>query len=308
MSTESPPDGGSRTEAEAAVAAYLQHLAAERGASPHTVRAYASDLRRYLEWADRAGVDPLRLSHRDLRRYLGELDRARYSRRTVARRLSSVRSLFAHLVDTGVVGTDPAAVLTSPKTPDRLPRAMNTDAVTALLEAPPSDTPAGLRDRALLELLYATGARVSEITGLDVADLDLAQGQLRLMGKGSRERIAPVHARAIDRLRTYLADGRPQLARGSGETAVFLNGRGARLTPDAVRRHMKRHLAAAGEATSLSPHALRHTFATHLLDGGADLRTVQELLGHVALSTTQIYTHVSARRLRDVHRDAHPRA
>jgi len=185
---------------------------------------------------------------------------------------------------------------------------LHADTVTALLEAPDAATPAGLRDKAVLEVLYATGARVSEVSSLQLGDLDLPQGQVTLMGKGSKERIVPMHRIAVESLKEYLCDGRPILRSNDSGDQLFLSARGRRYSPDAIRRMFKRHLAAVGAASTLSPHALRHTFATHLLDSGADLRTVQELLGHVALSTTQIYTHLSTQRLQDVHRNSHPRA
>lgn len=287
---------------------FLVHLAVERGASPHTVRAYAADLARYLEWAERAGIDPIRLSHRQMRRYLAELDAAGYARRTIARRLSSVRSLFAFLVAEGLAPSDPSSVLVTPKIPARLPKIIPSDVVSAMLEAPDPSTPIGMRDRAVLELLYATGARGSEVSSLTLERLDLAQGQVRVMGKGSKERIVPLHHKATDTLRTYLRDARPALASATPEDAVFLSTRGRPLSADAIRRIFNAALTQTGAALSLSPHAMRHTFATHLLEAGADLRTVQELLGHVALSTTQIYTHLSVGRLKDVHRGAHPRA
>lgn len=287
---------------------FIRHLSVERGLSGHTVRAYATDLARYLEWCERSSVDPVRPDHRALRRYLADLDRARYARTTIKRRLSSVRAFFAWLVAEGIVESDPASVLTAPKTPSRLPRLVPAEELAALLGAPDPSTPAGLRDRALLEMLYASGARVSEISNLTLAGLDLAQGQITVMGKGSKERVLPVHPYAAETLRRYLREGRPHLARESSPESVFLSVRGNRLSEDAIRRLFKRYLAQAGASSALSPHAMRHTFATHLLDAGADLRTVQELLGHVALSTTQIYTHVSMKRLRDVHRTTHPRA
>lgn len=298
----------SATDPQALVDRFLTHLAVERGASPNTVRAYSADLARYLEWAERSGVDPIGLNHRQMRRYLAELDRAGYARRTVARRLSAVRSLFAFLVTEGLAASDPSSVLATPKIPSRLPRLVPTDVLEALLDAPDTATPSGLRDSAILELLYATGARVTEVATLSLASLDLAQRQVTLMGKGSKERLAPIHPMAAEKLRRYLLDGRPRLLREKATDAVFLSARGLPLSSDAIRRIFKRYLSQAGAASSLSPHSMRHTFATHLIEAGADLRTVQELLGHVALSTTQIYTHLSMRRLQDVHRNAHPRA
>lgn len=295
-------------EASTLVDRFLGHLRDERGASPHTVRAYASDLRRYLEWAQRCSLDPLRLSHRDLRRYIAELDAARYARRTVARRLAAVRSFFGFLVREGLAERDPAAVLSSPKSAARLPRVAPADLLDSLLAAPDATTAAGLRDSAVLELLYATGIRVGELEGLDLGDVDLAQGQVRVMGKGGRERIVPVHRLAARRVSEYVRGGRPQLVRGDTEEALFLNRLGSRMRTGAVRRMMARYLRELAGAASLTPHALRHTFATHLLEHGADLRSVQELLGHIALSTTQFYTHLSVRRLQDVHRSAHPRS
>ena len=294
--------------AELLVDRYLVHLAAEKGASPHTVRAYSADLSRYFEWAERAGVDPLRLSHRQMRVYLAELDQAHYSRRTIARRLSSLRSFFAFLLTEGLVSSDPSSVLLTPKLPARLPRLVPSEAIESLLGAPDPDTSAGLRDQALLELLYATGARVSEVSGLTLGNLDLANSQVTVMGKGAKERLIPLHRAAVAKLRLYLAEGRPRLVRPQSPDRVFLSVRGLALSADAIRRVFKRYLRSAGVATTLSPHAMRHTFATHLLEGGADLRTVQELLGHVALSTTQIYTHLSRKRLQEVHKNAHPRA
>lgn len=287
---------------------FLAHLKIERGLSPHTVRAYSSDLARYLEWAAREGIDAIALDHREIRRYLAELDQARYARRTIARRLAAVRSFFSYLVNEGIASTDPSSVLATPKINRRLPRVAPDDVLAALLDGPWGDSAADLRDAAIIELLYATGMRVSELTGLRIDSLDLVQGQMVVLGKGSKERLLPVHRRAVERMRTYLRTGRPSLVReGSGNT-VFLSTRGRALSPEAVRRILSKRLALVGASVSISPHSLRHTFATHLVEAGADLRTVQELLGHIALSTTQIYTHVSMKRLQDVHRSAHPRA
>lgn len=294
--------------ARTTVAAFVEQLTVERGLSPNTARAYAADLARYLEWAERRGVDAMHPTYRDLRAYLAELDRARYSRRTIARRLASLRSFFAWASERGIVDTDPSAIVLTPRQPQRLPRLVPTDELRSLLDAPDPATATGLRDRAVLELLYATGIRVSELSGLTLGDVDLAGGLLRVMGKGGKERIVPFHALARRRMADYLRAGRPQLARDASDDHVFLSSRGRPLSEDAVRRLFKRHLTTAGASIALSPHAMRHTFATHLLEAGADLRTVQELLGHVALSTTQTYTHVSMRRLKNVHRDAHPRA
>ncbi len=294
------------------VGRFLAHLEVIRGLSPHTIRAYRSDLERYLEWAARTNVDPLRLTHRQLRLYLAELDKACYSRKTIARRLASVRSLFTYLCSEGIVDSNPASVLATPRLEKQLPRTVPDDVLTALLDAPDPSTDVGRRDRAVLECLYATGARVSEISGIDIAALDLDQGLVRVTGKGDKQRILPLHQAAVHRLSRYLEEARPAFVRrGDFSTddadALFLSVRGSRLSPDAIRRLVRRYVAACGANTRVSPHTLRHTFATHLLEQGADLRTVQELLGHVALSTTQIYTHLGRRRLSDMHKSAHPR-
>lgn len=286
---------------------FLEHLQAVRALSPHTVRAYTSDLARYTEWAKRQDLDALTLSHRQLRGYLAEMDTACYSRTTIARRLSSVRSLFAYAVERGYIDSNPAAVLATPKRGRRLPKTVSPAVIDALLDAPSPSTSVGMRDRAVIELLYATGARVGEVSSLNVASIDMHQSTVRVMGKGDKERILPMHYTATRRLHVYLAEARPQLLR-SPTDALFLSSRGNRFSADAIRRMLKRHISATGTNLDISPHTIRHTFATHMLDAGADLRTVQELLGHVALSTTQIYTHVGKGRLQRVHRDSHPRA
>jgi len=293
---------------EELVDGFIRHVRVERNLSARTVAAYASDLSGFLDWARRQDLHILDADHRALRRYLAELDRAAYARRTIARRLAALRSFYRYLALRGLTSTSPAAALSTPKVPRHLPPVATADLVTQLLAAPDPDTPAGMRDRAILELLYATGVRVSELTGLDCADVDLAQGLVTVMGKGARERTVPMYPAATRCVRDYLRTGRPHLGKSRVDDALFLNRLGTRLTSGGVRRMLDRYLTAIGSEADISPHDLRHTFATHLLDGGADLRTVQELLGHVALSTTQIYTHVSAKRLRDVHKGAHPRA
>jgi len=288
--------------------AYLQHLRVERNLSPRTVTAYASDLAGLCYWAAREQVHLLEADHRVLRRYLAELDRARYSKRTIARRLAAVRGLYRYLVRRGMLSASPAAILSTPKVPKRLPAVAAESLIDSLLALPDRSSASGLRDAAILELLYASGIRVSELTGLSLGDIDLASATVRVMGKGARERIVPIHALAVDRVREYLRSGRPVLDKGAADGALFLNRLGTRLSSGGVRRMLDRYLGELEHAVQMTPHDLRHSFATHLLEGGADLRTVQELLGHVALSTTQIYTHVSTRHLREVHKGAHPRA
>lgn len=298
----------SRSEIDSLIDRFLHHLASERGLSPHTVRNYATDLRAFTDWARRGGFDPLSMSHRQLRLYLAELDRARYARSTISRHLSAIKSLYSYWLSEAVISSDPASVLTAPKQPSRLPRLITAEDLSALLDAPDPTTPTGMRDAAILELLYACGLRVSELSGLTLDGLDLAQGQIRVMGKGSKERVVPLHPFAASKVRTYLAQGRPLLVKSRQLGEVFVSSRGNAMSADAVRRVFRRYVSLIGATAGISPHTVRHTFATHLLEHGADLRTVQELLGHVALSTTQIYTHLSNRRLKDVHGSAHPRA
>ncbi|MDZ4177685.1 MAG: tyrosine recombinase XerC [Coriobacteriia bacterium] len=286
---------------------FLIHLLDHRGLSPHTVRAYSADLARYLEWTERVELSPLKLTHRELRLYLAEMDRARYSRKTMARRLAAVRSFFNYLVGEGVIETDPASILRTPRQERRLPRIVPDETLTLLLDGIDTTGVLGTRDAAVLEMLYASGVRVSELSGLDLGDVERSSGQMRVMGKGGKQRIVPLHRTAIARLDRYLRETRPRLVKGPTD-AVFLARTGNRLSADAIRALLKRALRNASEVGDISPHTLRHTFATHLIEQGADLRTVQELLGHVALSTTQIYTHVGRKRLQDVHRNAHPRS
>jgi integrase/recombinase XerD len=287
---------------------FLEHLTVERNVSPHTVRAYATDMRQFLDWCERSSYDPLTLKHRQLRGYLAELDRARYERRTIARKTSTLRSFYTFLQTRGLADINPAAVLGTPRLQRRLPETVPTDLLNALLDAPDASKPQGLRDAAILELLYATGIRVGELESLDTGDIDLTQGQVKVMGKGSKQRIVPMHRKAVDRLGAYVLHARPYYARKGDSSALFLNRSGTRLQAGSVRRLLSNYLEQLGADRGIHPHALRHTFATHLLEAGADLRSVQELLGHVALSTTQIYTHLGMKRLKDVHRDAHPRA
>ena len=287
---------------------FLNHLRVERNVSPQTLRAYAADIARFFEWCERESLDPLSLTPAAMRRYLAEMDRALYARRTIARRLSSLRSMYAYLQREGLASVDPAALVATPKIPKRLPKIVPAELLQRLLDAPEAESAAGLRDRAILELLYATGARVSEVAALDLRDVDLSSAQIRVTGKGSKQRILPLHRTAVSRLRDYVIRARPELERPKTGEAFFVSRVGTKMSDGAIRRMMRRRLTAIGGTAGLTPHALRHTFATHLLEGGADLRTVQELLGHVALSTTQIYTHVGTKRLQAVHSNAHPRA
>jgi integrase/recombinase XerD len=299
---------------------YLRHLAIERGRSPHTLAAYRRDLGRLLDALRIAGIDRAHdLSSESVTGFARGLREGPepLAPSSVARMLSSVRGFTRFLVDEGRIASDPAADLVAPKQPDRLPKALTIAQVEALLAATEGEEPADLRDRALLELLYATGARVSEAVALNVDDLvgvDGAVDLVRLFGKGSKQRIVPVGSYARAALDAYLVRARPLLsARGSSTPAVFLGMRGARLSRQnawlviraaAERAHLDEQLGDHG----ISPHSLRHSFATHLLQGGADVRVVQELLGHASVATTQIYTRVTADALRDMYVTAHPRA
>jgi integrase/recombinase XerC len=294
---------------DAALDAFRRHLSAERGLSPHTVAAYAVDIAGLLDHAARLGVDALDgIDPSTLRSWLARQRSAGYARSTLARRSSAARVFFAFAVRRGLTTTDPAGRLATPKTERRLPRILSRTEAAALVTAPPDDEPAGLRDRAVLETLYATGIRVAELCGLDVDDLDGERRLLRVLGKGAKERAVPYGLPAAHALDTWLRRGRPALARAGSGAALFLGSRGGRIDPRTVRRLVHGYLREVEGGPDLGPHGLRHSAATHLLEGGADLRSVQELLGHATLATTQIYTHVSADRLKATYEQAHPRA
>ena len=301
-------EGANQHRLETLVDDYCRWLGEVRGLSPNTVRSYRADLASYVSWAERRGVDGLAPTHRSLRGYLAELGRARYSTRTVNRRLSALRGFFRWLVREGHCSSEEASAISSPKVARTLPKVMSDAEAAALLESCDTGTAEGLRDRAFLELLYATGARVSEVSGLSVGDVVFSQAQVRLFGKGSKERIVPVYASALEWVSRYLASARPGLLGRKQTSALFVSTRGNPMSADALRTCFERHVAMAGLDPTLTPHAMRHTFATELLDGGADLRSVQELLGHESLSTTQIYTHLSVERLKQAASRAHPRS
>lgn len=275
-----------------------------------TVVAYRRDAAQLAAFCDGFGIDdPADVEPLVLRRWLAALAGNDYARASVARKTAAVRVFFACLQRRGLVSRDPAAQLGTPKRGRRLPKALRADQVAALLSAPDAATPLGLRDRAVLEALYASGARISELCGLDVDDLDLAAASARLLGKGRKERIVPLGEPACVAVERWLDGGRPALVAAAGQAppAVFLSRRGGRMTDDDARAAV-RHAGATAGLGSVTPHQLRHSYATHLLEGGADLRAVQELLGHVSLATTQIYTHVSREHVRARYEAAHPRA
>lgn len=288
---------------------WLRELASARAASPHTLRAYRGDLDALLAFLERAGVaDPRRVTARHLRGFLAELDAAGLSRPSIQRRLSAVRTFFKHLLRQGRVDGHPAEGLRTARARRTLPKALGVEEVERLLEGVDASSAAGRRDRALLECMYSAGTRAAETVGLERADLDLARGVARVRGKGKKERLAPLGSHAVEALRTYLADPERPRPRPGAAGAVFLNPRGGRLTTRSLGRIVERACQRAGLMRPATPHTLRHSFATHLLDRGADLRSVQELLGHAHLVTTQIYTHVSIERLRAIYEQAHPRA
>jgi len=291
----------------AALAAFRRHLDAERGLSAHTVAAYVNDVAGLLDHAARLGLETLdAIDPPALRSWLARQRTSGYARSTLARRASAARVFFAFAVRRGLAAHDPAGQLASPKTERRLPRVLTRAEATAAVELPPADDPLGVRDRAVLELLYATGIRVGELCGLDVDDVDRGRRVVRVLGKGAKERTVPYGVPAAQALDRWLDHGRREVAAPGCGPALFLGQRGRRIDPRTVRRLVHGYLREVGP--DLGPHGLRHSAATHLLEGGADLRSVQELLGHATLGTTQIYTHVSADRLKASYEQAHPRA
>jgi integrase/recombinase XerC len=307
-----PAPGRARALEPAAAAAlegFLRHLAAERGLSAHTVRAYRGDVTSLLDHAARLGRgDPGGLDLPALRSWLARLRTSGAARSSLARRAAAARTFTAWAHRTGLLPDDPGALLATPRARRPLPAVLTQPDAQALVEAAGGDDAVGLRDRAVLELLYATGVRVGELVGADVDDLDLGRNVLRVLGKGAKERAVPLGLPAADAARAWLTRGRPALAGPGSGPALFLGARGGRLDQRAVRRVVQAGAAGLRGSVRLGPHGLRHSAATHLLEGGADLRSVQELLGHATLATTQIYTHVSAERLKAVYERAHPRA
>jgi integrase/recombinase XerC len=300
---------GSRQDVAASVDGYLEHLRATRGASPHTLRAYGRDLAELLDFLEEREIDdPADVTPRTLRAFLARLDDRGLARASIQRTLSSVRGLFRHLLERGIVRVHPATGLRQARQARPLPGCLERGEVEALLASPDPATPVGRRDRALFEVMYSAGTRAAETIGLDRGDVDLRREVARVRGKGRRERLAALGTHAREALSAYLDDPDRPLPVPRAANAVFLNLRGGRLTTRSLGRIVERHVAAAGLLRRATPHTLRHSFATHLLDAGADLKTVQELLGHKNLTTTQIYTHVSIERLRGIYEQAHPRA
>jgi site-specific recombinase XerD len=290
-----------------ALAAYDRDMRA-RNMAERTRRAYGVDLGQFVEWARATGLEPGRVRHRDVRRYGAGLSGEGAAPATVARKLAAVRGLFDFLVRTEAIGQNPADLVSSPKREQKLPRLLSGEQLRGLLERIPARTPLQMRDRAMLELAYSCGLRCEEIVSLHTDSFDFESEQLRVLGKGSKERLLPVGEPAQRALRRYLERGRHVLASGPRERALFLSKSGRRLSNSDVTRRLGLWVREAAIGGGISPHALRHSFATHMLEGGADLRTIQELLGHASISTTQVYTRVDAARLRDAYAATHPRA
>lgn len=293
---------------QASIDAFLDAVWAERGLSGNTLNSYRYDLRNLAKYLRKEQGVSLQGAGRDqILAFLASEVRAGRTARSLSRYLSGFRQYYRWLLREGRITTDPTALIESPKLGRGLPKVIDEDGIARLLDAPDIGTPLGLRDRAMLETMYATGLRVSELTGLELANLNINQGVVRVLGKGGKERLVPLGEHALDWLGRYLAKGRAKLLKGGRCNAVFVTARGAGMTRQAFWHAVKRHAATAGIERKLSPHVLRHSFATHLLNHGADLRVVQLLLGHSDLSTTQIYTHIAREGLKQLHRKHHPR-
>ena len=293
---------------------YLSYLEKVRNYSKHTIRAYEIDMSAYINWLSREDLNAFDLDHKELRGFLLDLKLSGYAPKTIARKLSSIRSLYGWMEGQGYIAQDITVALASPKLPQMLPCVLSHDEVVSLLDSCDMKSEKSIRTRCILELLYATGARVSEISNLDISDVDFKQAQVKLFGKGSKMRIVPVYPCALKYLETYLRSSRGYFAAKANKpsqtdtSALFLSNTGKRITPSIIRSDFNDQLKIAGLDLSYSPHCLRHSFATQLLEGGADLRSVQELLGHESLSTTQIYTHLSVDYLKQATKAAHPRS
>ncbi len=296
---------------QAQVDEFLDYLAAEKGYSDNTLAAYRNDLGQFTQYlvnqTDAARWDEI--SKSQIVDYILHMKELEYASSTVARKVAAVKSFFHYLRDEGVIENDPTLSLESPKVKKHLPKAISEEDVERLLAEPTrSDSPKALRDSALLEVLYATGMRVTELVSLNVEDVDLEAGTVYCLGKGDRERVVPIYDQASLILGRYLNEGRPYLLRDASETALFLNHRGERLTRQGLWLIIKHYVDAIGIESEVTPHTLRHSFATHMLHGGAKLRDVQKLLGHANISTTQVYTQVTRDHLREAYNEAHPRA
>jgi integrase/recombinase XerD len=307
-----PAAPGADARFQGLVLDFLSYLELERGLSRNTLNAYRTDLLQYGEYLSAHDLDALAARPADVADFLAELatgeGRPACSASTIHRKAACLRSFYKHLRRDELIGDDPTAALSAPRRAKKLPQVLNYAEVQKLLAAPRGSEPTTLRDRALLEVMYACGLRASETIGLELADLDLHEGFLRARGKGSKERLVPLGRQAIAAINAYLRSGRPKLVGDRHEPKLFVNFRGGPLTRQGLYKIVQKHAREAGLSGRLSPHTLRHSFATHLLAGGCDLRAVQEMLGHADISTTQMYTHLSGDRLKEVYFSAHPRA
>jgi integrase/recombinase XerD len=312
MTVAVAPRAAAETRFEGLVLDFLSYLELERGLARNTLNAYRTDLLQYGEYLAAHELDALEARPADVGDFLADLatgnGRPACSASTVHRKTACLRSFYKHLRRDELIGDDPTAALSAPRRSRKLPQVLNYAEVQKLLAAPRGSEPTTLRDRALLEVMYACGLRASETIGLETADIDLREGFLRARGKGSKERLVPLGRQAIAAISGYLRGGRPKLVGERHEPKLFVNFRGGPLSRQGLYKIVQRHAREAGLAGKLSPHTLRHSFATHLLSGGCDLRAVQEMLGHADIATTQMYTHLSGQRLKDVYFKAHPRA
>jgi len=285
---------------------FINHLRVERGLSDNTIQSYSRDLIRFLGHLDKEGVSPLKTTRKDITDYIESLEGS-LGLRSITRAISAIKMFFRFLINEGKITDSPTRLLESIKLPRRLPDILSGEEVNMLLAQPDPSNNLGLRDKAMLELLYATGLRVSELIGLHVVNVNLEAGHVRTVGKGSKERMVPMGEKARDALKSYLYNGRPSLLRNKNSQSLFVNSRGKQMSRQGFWKIIRRYGIIAGIKKTITPHSLRHSFASHLLEGGADLRSVQVMLGHADISTTQIYTHVSRERLKQVHEKYHPR-
>jgi len=288
---------------------FKRYLEIERHASQYTLRNYLHDLRHFIDYAVKENIATLEdVDIQLLRLYIASLLEEGYEKSSIARKLSALRSFYSYLTQVNIITKNPLLTISSPKLTKRLPMFLSTDEVNKIIMTPDSSTPLGMRDKAMLEILYASGLRVSEIASLDIANVNLEEREIRVLGKGSKERITLMGKPAVSAIDFYIREGRPKLIGKRSTDALFLNRYGSRLSKRSIEQILSRYATAAGLTKRVFPHMIRHSFATHLLDGGADLRVVQELLGHASLSTTQIYTHVTQTQARKVYLASHPRA
>ncbi|MFC1534918.1 site-specific tyrosine recombinase XerD [Thermodesulfobacteriota bacterium] len=285
---------------------FINHLRVERGLADNTIQSYSLDLMRFFRFLELKRISPLHVARDDITEYIGTL-REELSVRSIARNLSALKMLFRFLISDGKIKDSPARLLESMKLPQRLPEILSRNEVDLLLSQPDLSSDLGRRDKAMLELLYATGLRVSELVGLHLVNINLEAGYVRTIGKGSKERMVPMGEKAIDALKSYISTGRAGLLKKGGLPNLFVNSRGGPISRQGFWKNIKRYGIMAGIQKKITPHKLRHSFATHLLEGGADLRSVQVMLGHSDISTTQIYTHINREKLKKVHEKYHPR-